>query len=235
MAGAADSITETRSATLDHHMRSPEQPLCGSHKLRSAMQLSGDVDQFAALKRAAFETMQRARVVLLRHHLAEADASLNSVLQQHGIRIPCSVPATQSAAGVIQHQIDREKQKTYSSLLRKTKISLPTFVRLLRGKQREIRGPTRHLLPNGPCVELVSTQGSMGGNCTAWCCSKLDQQLRPPSNSVEESRLSWSCSQCFHQEHSQGKRLEPANRSRFGSRRHFGRHFLQSVRCGAEG
>ncbi|ETL34760.1 hypothetical protein L916_13055 [Phytophthora nicotianae] len=125
-----------------------------------------------------------ARQRLLDLHRDRVAAAVASALQHHGIQLPSTSPRTVTSNGTITHLIDREKQRAYSTFIRRSKMQLPEFVRLIRGETSEDPRPNKGLeIPSH--VEGWSSS-LVGKHCDARatsCLNELVEKIRKGQDS----------------------------------------------------
>ncbi|OWZ06578.1 Cleavage induced protein [Phytophthora megakarya] len=69
----------------------------------------------------------------------------NTVLRRHGLSPPKPCPALTTTGGQVTYLVDRQKQRVYSDFLRRSKLQIPEFVRLLRGETVRDSRPNKAL------------------------------------------------------------------------------------------
>jgi hypothetical protein len=92
---------------------------------------------------------------LWKFHSARATLPLGAALTKFDLDMPAPYPEAAIRDGRTIHLLDRSKQEIYSNFLHRSKMTLPDFVRLLRGETLEDPRPNKALeVPNHmPCWE----------------------------------------------------------------------------------
>lgn len=96
---------------------------------------------------------QRAREKLLSLHQGTAQSELDAVMKHYGVPLRKACPPAITLGTRTKFQIDRAKQFAYSELMRRSKLSLPDMIRLVRGETSHDPRPNKALtvpdhLPN---------------------------------------------------------------------------------------
>lgn len=97
------------------------------------------------LRQRKFSQTLLARRRLAEIHLKTASAVLAQQLIRSGLSPPDPAPVSMQCNGKTTYLLDRNKQAVYSEFIRRTKMNLPEFVRLLRGESPADSRPNKNL------------------------------------------------------------------------------------------
>ncbi|ETP53463.1 hypothetical protein F442_01631 [Phytophthora nicotianae P10297] len=107
--------------------------------------LSGRLRNFLTDQQHRYTLTLRASEKLLSLQHLSACNGLASVMKQYGVDPPGASPTWILKNATRRSVIDRDKQCAYSELLRRSKMSLPDFIRLVRGETSEDPRPNKAL------------------------------------------------------------------------------------------
>ena len=102
-------------------------------------------EDYVSELRVRFQTTLRVRELLLRQLQDDVAQQLLNTMLAWGVSPPKPSSASHLVNGQPKHLIDRSKQRALSELLRRSKLTLPDFVRLLRGETAADPRPNKAL------------------------------------------------------------------------------------------
>ncbi|ETL38305.1 hypothetical protein L916_10098 [Phytophthora nicotianae] len=150
-----DAISlELCSSTTPHKGGGTSSHLCESQKSENGEDSSRNVDEgvsrlpletFLLQRQRVSDKMLQARKRVEDHWKASVLETFNKALRQHGLLPPNPCPAAEHVNGQERHLLDREKQRVYSEFIRRSRMQLPEFVRLLRGETNFDSRPNKAL------------------------------------------------------------------------------------------
>lgn len=100
---------------------------------------------FIQQQRQRLSANLRIREALLQHHLELASATVTKELAKVGLEAPRQCPSSEMDDDKCTFFIDRNKQRVYSEFLRRSKMPLPAFARLIRGESVDNPRPNKAL------------------------------------------------------------------------------------------
>lgn len=106
---------------------------------------SSSYGKFLFEQRTRVQKTRMIRQRLEQLHQEASDSVLHESLRQHGLRPPERTPTSVMNNSRVKYLLDRHKQSVFSEFIRRTRIQLPEFVRLLRGESAKDSRPNKAL------------------------------------------------------------------------------------------
>ncbi len=158
-----------------------------------AVVLSTAAQRHVETQRIRLALTTRLQTAILEQSCLTSNARLRMELTRFDVLLPEAVSLSTTRAGSERFLLDREKQRAYSQYLRRSKMKLPDFVRLLRGETEEDPRPNKALEP--PQREIWTSYRHrvawadlvQHGVCPRWKHA-FPAQVEPPSNHNSANR-----------------------------------------------